>query len=146
VERIRRNLAAEPAYTLILYGTNDWHDQTCQDQPPCRVAENLRTVVREVHAIGSLAFVSTILPVNPALNPGRNQWVTAVNESVRSMARSEGAFVVDANAFFMRRTDLSALFADEVHLNDAGHDLLAEAFFEGIAHGRSTPASAAGLR
>jgi lysophospholipase L1-like esterase len=146
VERIRRNLAAEPAYTLILYGTNDWHDQTCQDQPPCRVAENLRMVVREVQAIGSLAFVSTILPVNPALNPGRNQWVAAVNESIRSMARSEGAFVVDAHAFFMRRSDLPALFVDEVHLNDAGHDVLSEAFFEGIAHGRSTPASAAGLR
>jgi lysophospholipase L1-like esterase len=143
VERIKRNLSSNPAYTLILYGTNDWHDQTCQDRPPCQVAENLRQVIREVHAVGSLAFVSTILPVNPALNPGRNQWVNAVNESIRTMARSEGAFVVDANAFFTRRSDLTSLYSDEVHLNEAGYDVLSQAFFEAIAHGRSTPASVA---
>jgi lysophospholipase L1-like esterase len=144
VERIKRNLGSEPAYTLILYGTNDWHDQTCQDRPPCQVAENLRVVVREVESVGSLPVVSTILPVNPTLNPGRNQWIQSVNESLRTMARAEGAFLVDAHAFFMRRTDLPSLYVDEVHLNDAGYEVLAEAFFEGIAHGRSTPAASLG--
>jgi lysophospholipase L1-like esterase len=143
VERIKRNLAANPAYTMILYGTNDWHDQTCQDRPPCQVAANLRLVVREVQSIGSLAFVSTIPPVNPTLNPGRNQWVSAVNESIRTMARAEGAFVVDAYAFLIRRSDLATLYSDEVHLNEAGYDALSEAFFEAIAHGRSTPATVA---
>ena len=32
---------------------------------------------------------------------------------------------------------------DHVHPNDAGYELIAQTFFEAIAHGRSTPAAAA---
>ena len=40
----------DPAYTLILLGTNDWHDQTCQKQGPaaCFTIDSLRSIVEDV--------------------------------------------------------------------------------------------------
>ena len=53
------------------------------------------------------------------------------------MAREEGAFLVDMHAAFMRQPSLPALFADHVHPSEAGRRLVAETFFEAVAHGRS---------
>ena len=139
VDRIGRGLdAILPAYSLILYGTNDWHDPVCQDTPPCHTVDHLRRVMDEVKAAGSLPFLATLPPVNPELNPaGRNDWIRAVNEGIRTMAREEGAFLVDMHAAFMRQPSLPALFADHVHPSEAGRRLVAETFFEAVAHGRS---------
>ena len=141
LERFQRNIDAnEPAYTLILYGTNDWNDPVCQDDPGCYTVDNLRTVVRRVKALRSLPFIATLPPVNPALAPaGRNDWVAAVNDRIRAMAREEGAFLVDLHATFLRQPSLPPLYLDHVHFNPAGHDLASTAWFEAIAHGRSTP-------
>ena len=140
VGRIQRNLGlTHPAYTLILYGTNDWNDPVCQDNPDCYTVSNLRTVVRRVKALRSLPFIATLPPVNPALTPaGRNDWVAAVDDRIRAMAREEGAFLVDLHATFLRQPSLPPLFLDHVHLNPAGHDLASTAWFEAIAHGRSS--------
>jgi lysophospholipase L1-like esterase len=82
--------------------------------------------------------VATLPPVNPALNPaGRNDWIRAINDAIRAMAREEGAFLVDMHAAFTRQPSLPALFDDHVHPNEAGRRLVAETFFEAIAHGRS---------
>lgn len=139
LERLQRNLNGnEPAYTLILYGTNDWNDPECQDDPDCHTVPNLRTVVQRVKAFHSLPFVATLPPVNPALTPaGRNAWVAAVNDRIRSMAAQEGAFLVDLHRAFMRQPSLPPLYVDHVHLNPAGHQIAAAAWFEAIAHGRS---------
>jgi lysophospholipase L1-like esterase len=146
LERIGRGLdAILPAYSLILYGTNDWHDAECQEtpMPPCHTVDNLRKVVDEVKASGSLPFVATLPPVNPELNPaGRNEWIRTVNEGIRAMAREEGAFLVDMHAAFMRQPALPPLFDDHVHPSEAGRRLVAETFFEAIAHGRSGAAAA----
>jgi lysophospholipase L1-like esterase len=53
------------------------------------------------------------------------------------MAREEGAFLVDVHAAFMRQPALGPLFDDHVHPSDAGRRVVAETFFEAIAHGRS---------
>jgi lysophospholipase L1-like esterase len=140
LERIGRGLdAIHPAYSLILYGINDWHDQRCQaEPPPCHVVDNLRDMVREVVDADSLPFVATLPPVNPDLNPaGRNDWVRGVNDGIRAMAREEGAFLVDLHAVFTRQGALPPLYADHVHPNATGRRLMAEAFFEAIAHGRT---------
>jgi lysophospholipase L1-like esterase len=141
LERFRRNFEGiAPAYTLILYGTNDWHDPVCQDTPPCHTVNNLRTVVRGVKAGGSLPFIGTLIPVNPALNgQGRNDWIDAVNAQIKAMAREEGAFLVDLNQAFKNEPNLVALFDDGVHPNAAGYDVMSRAWFEAIAHGRSVP-------
>jgi len=142
IERFRRNVPAnEPAYTLILYGTNDWHDPVCQNNTPqCHTVPNLRTIVRMVKAEGSLPFLATIIPVNPALNgQGRNDWVDGINTQLKAMAQAEGAFLVDLNQAFKNQPSLPALFDDGVHPNAAGYEVIAQGFFEAIAHGRSVP-------
>jgi lysophospholipase L1-like esterase len=141
LERFRRNFeGTPPAYTLILYGVNDWHDPVCQEDPRCHTVANLRTIVRSVKAGGSLPFLGTITPVNPLLQPqGRNDWIDAVNAQLKDMAREEGAFLVDLNQAFKNQPSLPALFDDHVHPNAAGYDVIANGFFEAIAHGRAVP-------
>ena len=143
VERVKRNLNND-AYVLILYGTNDWNIPECQGVPPCQVADNLRAIVEDVKAVRSLPFIATLTPANPAVNPGRNQWISAVNDSIKSMARQEGAFLVDLyQAFQQQGGDPSRFFSDDVHPNDAGYEVIATGFFEAIAHGRAVPGSSA---
>jgi lysophospholipase L1-like esterase len=142
IERIDRNLElGNPAYTLILYGTNDWHLQLCQDDPKCDTVPNLRKVVQAVKAHQSLPMIATLPPLNPAIAPpGRNQWVRDVNELIKTMAREEGAFLVDVNkAFVDRGGDLSRFFQDDVHPNREGNAVIADAFFQAIAFGRTAP-------
>jgi lysophospholipase L1-like esterase len=139
-ERIQRNLGSRPGYVLILYGTNDWNIPECQDAPPCHTVDNLRKIVQYVKLVHSLPFLATLTPANPAVNPGRNQWIATVDNSIKAMAREEGAFLVDLNlAFQQQGGDLSRFFSDDVHLNDAGYDVVANGFFEAIAHGKAAP-------
>jgi lysophospholipase L1-like esterase len=140
LERLNRNLFND-AFALILYGTNDWQIAGCQELPAtCPTAENLRIVVRRVKSVGTLPFVATLTPANPAINAERNLWIAAVNTSIKAMASQEGAFVVDLyQAFQNQGGDLSRFFADDVHPNDAGYEVIATAFFEAIAHGRTAP-------
>jgi lysophospholipase L1-like esterase len=140
ISRIWNIEVNQPAYTLILYGTNDWHDPVCQENPRCHTVPNLRRVVRAARAIGSLTFVATIPPVNPLLQPqGRNDWIDAVNAQIEDMAREEGAFLVDLNQAFKNQPSLPALFDDHIHPNAAGYEVIANGFFEAIAHGRAVP-------
>ena len=146
VERVKRTLNGRPAYTLILYGTNDWNAPECQDNPNCHTVDNLRLIVQAVKSYQSLPFLSTIPPSNPTMNPAsRNKWVADVNNLVRPMAQQQGAFLVDVEkAFLNQGGDLSRFFSDHVHPNDAGYQLISQTFFEAIAHGKATPTSTAG--
>ncbi|HET6897161.1 MAG TPA: SGNH/GDSL hydrolase family protein [Vicinamibacteria bacterium] len=144
VERVRRNLNSRPAYTLILYGTNDWNAPECQDNPNCHTVDNLRSIVQNVKLFRSLPFLATIPPSNPTMNPeSRNKWVADVNNLVRPMAQQQGAFLVDVEKAFLAQGNLSSLFSDHVHPNDAGYRLISQTFFEAIAHGKATPTSTA---
>jgi lysophospholipase L1-like esterase len=145
VEGIKRHLNSNPAYTLLIYGTNDWNAPECQDNPNCPTVGNLRAMVRQIKAYRSLPFLGTIPPSNPALNPeSRNKWVADVNNLVRPMAREQGAFLVDVEkAFLNQGGDLSRFFSDHVHPNDAGYQLISQTFFEAIAHGKATPTATA---
>jgi lysophospholipase L1-like esterase len=140
LERLNRNLFND-AFALILYGTNDWQIAGCQDFPAtCPTVENLRIVVRRVKAVGTLPFIATLTPANPAINAERNLWIAAINTGIKAMAIQEGAFVVDLyQAFQNQGGDLSRFFADDVHPNDAGYEVMANGFFEAIAHGRAAP-------
>jgi len=141
VERVQNNIGAnQPGYTLILYGSNDWNTDFCQERLTCPTAENLRRIVRYTKGIGSLPFVATLPPVNPLREPQeRNDWIDGINTQIKAMAAQEGAFVVDLNQAFESQPSLPALFDDHIHPNAAGYDLMARAFFEAIAHGRSVP-------
>jgi lysophospholipase L1-like esterase len=142
VERIKNNNnLINDAYALILYGTNDWNIPECQNSPPaCHTIENLRLVVQRVKSAGTLPFIATLIPANPALNPGRNEWIATINTGIKALAKEEGAFLVDLNqAFQQQGGDLSRFYSDSVHPNDAGYDVITNGFFEAIAHGRAAP-------
>jgi lysophospholipase L1-like esterase len=136
-----------PAYTLILRGTNDWHDQACQGRPAasCYTVDKLRSIVRDVKSWDSLPVLGTIPPVNPALAPeSRSRWYDDMNVLIKAMAAQEQVPVADLNAEMKAAGNLSALFADDVHPNDAGYQLLAQAWFKAITRGRASATSAAG--
>jgi lysophospholipase L1-like esterase len=130
-----------PAYVLILYGTNDWNRAECKDDRfPCDVVQNIRDMVLTAKSVGSLPVVGTIPPVNPLQSiPERNEWVTAMNNLIKPMARQEGAAIADIEAAFRQRPELKDLFTDHVHPNDRGYEAIGEAFFKGIVTPPGTP-------
>jgi lysophospholipase L1-like esterase len=133
-----------PAYTLILYGTNDW--KRCLGEVPCHTVDALQTQIGIVKAASSLPILGTIPPVNPNDNPPeRNEWITRMNAAVRAMAAQEGVPVADVHAGFLREGGrLEDLFVDLVHPNDRGYRVIADEFFKAIA--TRSPASSTSLR
>jgi lysophospholipase L1-like esterase len=132
----------DPAYTLILLGTNDWH--TCKSLQPsqCYTIDSLRNIVEIVREWQSLPVLGTILPANPAIAPRqRNEWIDAMNPLIKALARQENVAVADLNAEFVAAGNLPSLFDDDVHPNDAGYQVLAQGWMKGITAGRSTTAS-----
>jgi lysophospholipase L1-like esterase len=135
-----------PAYTLILYGTNDW--KRCAGEVPCHTVGSLQSMIGAAKSISSLPVVATIPPVNPNDNlPERNDWVTRMNAAVRAMAAQEGVPVADVHAGFVREANgrLEDLFVDLVHPNDRGYQVIANEFFKAIAS-RSTGSSSSVFR
>jgi lysophospholipase L1-like esterase len=135
-----------PAYTLILLGTNDWHDQSCQHRLPtsCYTLDSLREIVRDVKDLDSMPVLGTIPPVNPARAPeSRNLWYDGMNVGIKALGQQEQVLVADLNAEMKAAGNLPGLFADDVHPNDAGYQLLAQAWFRAITRGRTATSSAA---
>lgn len=141
VQRIGGVLAQRrPAYTLILYGTNDWN--TCRGEVPCFTVENLRLMVGAARSTRSLPVLATLPPGNPAIPervpPERNQWVHAIDDLLRGLAREEQIALADVEAAFLAQPRLENLFVDHVHPNDDGYRLIAEAFFQAITGPRGS--------
>jgi len=134
----------DPAYTLILLGTNDWQDQTCQKQGPsaCFTIDALRSIVEDVKDWDSLPVLATIIPANPAKVPaGRNAWYDEMNVRIKALAQEQKVTLADLNADFKAAGSLPALFADDVHPNDAGYQLIAQGWWKAITRARSAAAS-----
>ena len=135
VERIADSLGADrPAYTLILYGTNDWNTGACRDAFPCDTLDNLRSMVQAVKASQGLPVLATVTPVNPGAGAAveRNAWVDRMNDLIRPLARQEGAALADLHAALLRQPDLRALFRDALHPNDAGYAIIAAEYFRAV--------------
>jgi acyl-CoA thioesterase I len=133
-----------PAYTLILYGTNDW--KRCEQQVPCYTVDAVRSMIGAAKAIDSLPILATLPPVNPNENlPERNDWIVRMNTALRAMAQLEGTPVADVHGGFTRAAgtggELAALFVDTVHPNDRGYQIIADAFFRAITAQPTTTAS-----
>jgi lysophospholipase L1-like esterase len=122
-----------PAYTLIMYGTNDYVRAECQQQFPCFTIDALRSMIGAARSVRSNPILATIPPAHPVLaQPDRNGWVGRMNELVRPMARQENTPVADVYAAFMRAPDLAALFTDRLHPNDRGYEIIAAEFLGAI--------------
>ena len=136
---------ARAAYVLVLYGTNDWQDQTCQNKGPddCFTIDALSGILDVVQDTESLPVLGTILPVNPNLAPaGRNDWIDQMNGKIRTLAQQRQVLLADVNAEFKNAgTPLPSLFFDDIHPNDSGYQVLAQAWFKAITRGRSAPAT-----
>jgi lysophospholipase L1-like esterase len=150
-ERIARSLSgATPAYTIVLYGTNDWNANVCRNVPgpPCFTVDSLRRIVRAIKAAQSLPIVGTIIPVNTGFDArvpeSRNVWVRQVDELIKAMVAEEEGVVADLYPAFMEVPDFHTLFYDHVHPNDAGYEIMARVFFEAITTPSASRASVAG--
>lgn len=135
------------AYTLILYGTNDWNDLDCKIAIPCFTVDSLRGMIGQARSLDSLPVLGTIPPVNPDYAGlgavERNEWVVKMNEAIRTMARQEGVPVADVHAALMKEPSLPPLFDDYLHPNDRGYALVSRAFFQAITNPRNATASSA---
>lgn len=132
-------LEGRPAFTLILYGTNDWADARC-GSPPCFTIDSLRSMVRKARAQGGFAFVGTLLMTNVGndfrASPQRNAWVVAQNDLIRKMAAEEAVVLVDLHAAFEKSPyTYNELFADYIHPSAIGYKVMAEAWFDAITKG-----------
>jgi lysophospholipase L1-like esterase len=135
----------QAAYVLILYGTNDWHDQTCQNKGPaaCFTIESLGKMLDAAEEFDTLPVLATILPVNPAMAPeGRQKWIDDMNVAIKALAQSRRVALADLNAEMRAAPSLAGLFSDDVHPNDAGYQVLAQGWFKAISRSRSASASA----
>jgi lysophospholipase L1-like esterase len=146
LERIRTWLRTySPAYVLILYGTNDWQDQTCQNKGPtaCFTIDSLDGMIEVSREWDVLPILATIIPVNPARAPeGRQKWIDDMNVAIKALAQSRQVALADLNAEMKAQPSLAALFSDDVHPNDAGYQVLAQGWFKAITRSRSAAASA----
>ena len=67
-----------------------------------------------------------------------------MNGAIQALGREQGVPVADINAAFRAQGSLPALFVDDVHPNDAGYDVIAEAWFDAITRSRSASSSKRG--
>jgi len=136
----------KPAYTLVLYGTNDWNELECKVDFPCFTIDSLRSMIRQAKDRNSMPVVGTIPPVNPAYAdkspPERQDWVKRMNDLIRPMVAQEGALLADVHAAMLKEGNLTGLFTDHVHPNDRGYQIMAGEWFRAIT---TASASAAGL-
>jgi acyl-CoA thioesterase-1 len=137
VRRLRESLArTQPAYTLVLLGTNDWDDSQDSKVQATAAVERLRTIVRRIRGVKSLPFIASVLPPNVGFDwrvpPERGSFVRLLNEMIEPMAKEEGAVFIDLYRAFEARPDPQTLFKDHLHPNDRGYDLIAETMFQAI--------------
>ncbi len=141
--RLPRSLSGvRPAYTLILYGTNDWNDTECRTEFPCFTLEALRTMIHQSKSRQSLPVIATLIPCNTGYDartpPERNQWISDMNDLIRPMAQEEGALLVDMYAAFMAVPDFHTLMSDHVHPNEDGYKIMANEWFKAISQPAAT--------
>jgi lysophospholipase L1-like esterase len=148
-DRMGESLARQrPAYSLILYGTNDYNRTECREQFPCFTIDALRSMIGQAKSTSSLPIVGTIPPANPSdwrIPPERNAWIVRMNDEIRPMVRQEGAVLADIHAAFSKAGNLPDLFSDHLHPNDRGYEIMAKEFFRAIVGQGPTPVSTTGL-
>ncbi|MGE0454735.1 MAG: GDSL-type esterase/lipase family protein [Vicinamibacteria bacterium] len=129
-----------PAYTLVVYGTNDWNTSACQSTvSTCFTASAMQSMIDTAKSRDSLPVISTIPPANTGYDTrvpeDRNIRNQQINEELRSLAKAANVPLAETYAAFEKAApsgDFKDLFRDHVHPNDDGHDLIAQAFLDAI--------------
>jgi lysophospholipase L1-like esterase len=144
--------ADRPAYTLIVYGTNDYGQSECNSvaklATTCFTIESLRDIILSAKGSSSLPVLATILPVNVGYDTRapqqREDWVEAVNVQVRALAREQNVVLADIEKAFRADRDVTRLFVDHIHPNAEGEEIISSTFLQAIAHGTGTGAAFTG--
>lgn len=144
--RMERSLSrARPAWVLIMYGTNDYNDGVCRNDPPCYTIDALRSMIFQTREVGAWPVLATIPPVNPAFTDrdpvSRNAWVSQMNDRIRTLATQERIALADIHRDFLRQPSLQDLYADFLHPNDRGYQVMARSFFDAITRPVGTTGS-----
>ena len=85
-------------------------------------------------------MLSTLTPVS--VNTSRNLWIEQMNGLIKALGHEQGVAVVDAYAAFRSAANLTSLYYDDVHPNDAGYQLLAQTYAKALTTGRNAGAIA----
>jgi lysophospholipase L1-like esterase len=88
----------------------------------------------------SLTMLSTLTPVS--VNTSRNLWIEQMNGLIKALGQEQGVAVVDAYAAFRSAPNLKSLYFDDIHLNDAGYQVLAQTYAKALTTGRNASATA----
>ena len=121
VSNVKRALARKPGYVCILYGANDAIQGAGYDTTEA----SLRAMVQACKENQSIPIIATPTPQRSwhEIFDGR---VSHIAEIVRTVAKEEGARLVDLNSAFGNGDGL--LVEDGLHMTDKGSDLIAEKF------------------
>jgi lysophospholipase L1-like esterase len=141
--------ANRPAYTLILYGTNDYTQSDCNNvrklRDVCFTIPSLRDIVLSAKGGQSLPVLATLPPINVGFDfrapEQRQDWVEAVNVQIRDLARDQGVPLADVEKAFLAAGDPSRLLVDHIHPSAEGNAIIAGTFFTAIARGRGAGAA-----
>lgn len=115
---------------LIMEGSNDVNQALKDSLVRTAALANIQSIVRTARAAGLRPYLATIPPMNPgaccrgvgaALVPG-------FNDSLRTIAASEGVTLVDVYGAF--GGDLSLIGADGLHPNASGYQRIADTFLD----------------
>jgi lysophospholipase L1-like esterase len=115
---------------LIMEGSNDVNLAVGDSVVRTNALANLRTIVRSARNAGLRTYLATIPPM--VKRPGGRgvgaDLVPGFNDSVRSIASSEGVTLVDVYEAF--GGDSSLLGADGLHPNASGYQRIADRFLQ----------------
>ena len=117
-------MGRNPAYLLIMFGTND----VFREIDPGTVAANVRAAVRVAKANSTIPVVATIPP--NLRSEFQNGLVNSYNSRLRSMAASEGALLANVNGEFGSGSGL--IQDDGFHPNDTGTQIIAFTFADAV--------------
>jgi lysophospholipase L1-like esterase len=134
-DNINTTLASlHPAYTLVLYGTNDWNK--CKNQVPCFTIDSLSYIVDGAKGSGSQVFLATLPPVNVGFSneapPDREDWVHQIDARIRVLAQQKGVVLVDLEKAFLADPNQPSLFNDHIHPSSKGVGIMVDQFFTAI--------------
>jgi lysophospholipase L1-like esterase len=134
--RLRAALAADaPQVMLLQEGINDLNSFGHQKALIGTVIKALRDMIRIARQSGNVqVFVGTLLPEDPSGCRGTLGFdlVADANDQIRTMAASEGVFVVDLYAALGGIPGPYIPVEDGLHPNALGYQKIAQAFFDTI--------------
>lgn len=131
-----------PEVVLLLTGYNDLSGVCGKDNVNVAACDaaidqaeiNVRDLIRHSREFPTVryVFVSTLTPSRPGPRALDNSAIIDMNDHVRAQVAAEGAFLVDSySAFLGHETEYVSI--DGEHLNPAGYQAIANAFFAKIS-------------